>query len=252
MEISSKYEHTSVEQKWRGIWDEKQVFRPEYVLEENPDAIKNPFCIVIPPPNVTGGLHVGHAMDQTIQDVLTRLARKQGRYTLWLPGVDHAGIATQVRVERIIAEEGTDRYKLGREKFLERVWEFKQQSEGRIGQQQRQLGFSLDLTRERFTMDEGLSRAVVKVFVDLYKEGLLHRDSRLVNWDPVTHTVLSDLEVEYDDNYNGELYSFAYQLSDGDGEIVVATTRPETMLGDTAVAVHTDDERYKHLIGKTL
>ncbi|MCR9143633.1 MAG: valine--tRNA ligase [bacterium] len=259
LELDSKYDHKSVEKKWLQVWEEAEAFRPEFTAAENPDADQNPFCIVIPPPNVTGDLHVGHALDQTVQDVLTRTARKQGRSALWLPGMDHAGIAVQVRVEKNLQAEGTNRHELGREKFLERVWDWKHQSGGAIKGQQRLMGFSLDWSRERFTMDEGLSKAVRKVFVDLYNEGLIYRDTRMVNWDPVAHTVLSDLEVEYDENYKGELYSFAYPLSEAiqtDAgevkEIVVATTRPETMLGDTAIAVHPKDPRYKALIGKSV
>ena len=255
LELDSKYDHKSIEKKWLRVWEDAGAFRPEYAGAEHPNAAENPFCIVIPPPNVTGNLHVGHALDQTVQDVLTRVARKQGRLALWLPGMDHAGIATQVRVEKNLQAEGLDRHKLGREKFLEKVWEWKQESGGAIKGQQRLLGFSLDWERERFTMDEGLSKAVRKVFIDLYKEGLIYRDTRMVNWDPVTHTVLSDLEVEHDDQYKGELYSFAYPLSEPLGditEIVVATTRPETMLGDSAIAVHPEDPRFKALIGKSV
>ncbi len=251
-ELDSRYDPAAVESRWIDAWEKAGVFRPEYGDASAEDA----YSIVIPPPNVTGDLHVGHALDQTIPDVLIRAARKRGRRTLWLPGTDHAGIATQVRVERTLQEnEGKSRHDLGREKFIEKVWEWKEKYGGNIQRQQKRMGFSVDWGRERFTMDEGLSRAVRKVFVDLYNEGLIYRDSRLVNWDPVTRTVLSDLEVEYDEGYQGELYSFAYPLSEANGsvnEIVVATTRPETMLGDTAIAVHPDDERYKDLIGKTV
>ncbi|MCB1172282.1 MAG: valine--tRNA ligase [Leptospiraceae bacterium] len=247
--LEPRYDHKATEARWITIWAELQAFRPEF---SKPSKKLDPFCIVIPPPNVTGELHVGHALDQTMQDVLTRFARKQGRETLWLPGMDHAGIATQVKVEQKLKKEGRDRHELGREAFIAEVWKWKAESGGKITGQQRRMGFSVDWSRERFTMDEGLSEAVLKVFVDLYNEGLIYRDTRLVNWDPVTRTVLSDLEVEFDEGYEGELYSFAYPLQDGKGEIVVATTRPETMLGDTAIAVHPDDERYKALIGSTV
>jgi valyl-tRNA synthetase len=259
-ELSPRYDHASAESRWYKIWEDRGAFQPDYCADEKP-ADAPAFCIVIPPPNVTGHLHVGHALNHTVQDVLTRAARKRGFRTLWLPGTDHAGIATQVLVEKKLKAEGVDRHKLGREKFLEKVWEWKHSSSGAIQQQERRMGFSLDWTRERFTMDEGLSRAVRKCFVDLYNAGLIYRDTRLINWDPAAHTVLSDLEVEYEEGYKGELYSFAYPLSDsarqsmgpnGATEIVVATTRPETMLGDTAIAVHPEDPRYQALIGKTV
>lgn len=249
IELESKFNHKTVEKKWIEIWANMKAFLPEF---SKPDDSKDPFCIVIPPPNVTGELHVGHALDQTVQDVLTRYARKQGRPTLWLPGMDHAGIATQVRVEKNLKAEGKDRHQLGREEFIKEVWKWKAESGGKITGQQNLMGFSVDRSRERFTMDPGLSKAVVKVFVDLYNKDLIYRDTRMVNWDPVTQTVLSDLEVEFDENVEGELYSFAYKTGQGDDEIIVATTRPETMLGDTAIAVHPDDDRYKGLIGKTV
>ena len=250
LELDPKYDPTKVEKKWYPIWEEAGVFNPDY---SDGNATKGTYSIVIPPPNVTGQLHVGHALNHTIQDVLTRAARKRGFKTLWLPGTDHAGIATQTRVEINLQEtEGKSRHDYGREKFLEKVWDWKGKYHGEITNQIRKMGQSVDWSRERFTMDEGLSEAVRKVFVDLYRDGKIYRAARMVNWDPVAHTVLSDLEVEHDENHKGELYSFAYPLTDGSGEIVVATTRPETMLGDTAVAVHPDDERYKKLIGKTV
>ncbi|MCS7206261.1 MAG: valine--tRNA ligase [Leptospiraceae bacterium] len=251
VELPSRYEHLQVESKWYQLWEKENAFSPEFAKKLNRLEFKGPYSIVIPPPNVTGQLHVGHALNMTIQDVLIRLARKMGYQTLWIPGTDHAGIATQSRVERELKEkENKTRWDLGREAFLERVWQWKEHYGNVITQQMRKLGVSVDWGRERFTMDEGLSYAVRKVFVDLYKQGLIYRDTKMVNWDPETKTVLSDLEVEYEENYKGELWSFAYPLVDGGGEIVVATTRPETMLGDTAIAVHPDDERYKHLIGK--
>ncbi|MGY9106895.1 MAG: class I tRNA ligase family protein, partial [Alphaproteobacteria bacterium] len=205
----------------------------------------NPYCIVIPPPNVTGSLHMGHALNNTLQDILIRYARMTGRDALWQPGMDHAGIATQMVVERQLAEKGEARRDMGREKFLERVWEWKEESGGTITSQLRRLGASCDWSRERFTMDEGLSRAVLKVFVDLYKKDLIYRDKRLVNWDPKLETAISDLEVQQTEIV-GHLWYFRYPVEGEEGRtITVATTRPETMLGDTAVAVHPDDERYK-------
>ena len=254
LELDSKYNPRGIEKRWYELYESHNAFAPEFgesVGATDPDA--EPFCIVIPPPNVTGTLHVGHALDQTIQDVLTRTARKLGRPTLWLPGMDHAGIATQSRVEKSLKEEeNLSRHELGRDAFIKRVWDWKEHYGGKILEQQRTMLFSLDWSRQRFTMDEGLSRAVRKVFVDLYKEGLIYRDTRMINWDPVAHTVLSDLEVEHEEGIKGELYHFAYKLSDGSGEVVVATTRPETMLGDTAVAVHPEDTRHKGPIGKTV
>ena len=210
----------------------------------------NPWCVMMPPPNVTGSLHMGHALNSTLQDVLTRYRRKTGRDALWQPGMDHAGIATQMVVERQLAEEGTDRRALGREAFIDRVWSWKAESGGAIGRQLRRLGASPDWARERFTMDEGLSRAVIEVFVTLYRQGLIYRDKRLVNWDPVLGTAISDLEVEQREMKDGKLWHVRYPLEGRPGEhVVVATTRPETMLGDTAVAVHPDDERYRGLVG---
>lgn len=200
---------------------------------------------------MTGSLHMGHAFQDTIMDTLVRYRRMQGRNTLWQVGTDHAGIATQMVVERKLAGEGTNRHELGRDKFLEKVWEWKGESGGTITRQLRRMGASVDWTRERFTMDEGLSNAVREVFVRLHKEGLIYRGKRLVNWDPTLHTAISDLEVENVEE-QGHMWHFRYPLSDGSGHLVVATTRPETMLGDTAVAVHPEDPRYKDMIGKTI
>ncbi len=230
-------------------WEEGGFFKPG---RRGKGA--KPYTIVIPPPNVTGSLHMGHALNNTIQDILVRFERMRGRDVLWQPGTDHAGIATQMVVERLLKKENnTDRRTMGREAFLKRVWEWKAESGGIISKQLRRLGASCDWSRERFTMDEGLSRAVVKVFVQLHREGLIYKDKRLVNWDPVLETAISDLEVETRDT-KGAMWSFAYPLADGpvDGisEVVISTTRPETMLGDGAVAVHPSDERYKNLIGK--
>ena len=210
-----------------------------------------PYCIVIPPPNVTGTLHMGHAFQHTLMDVLTRYHRMRGERTLWQPGTDHAGIATQMVVERQLEAEGTNRLSLGREAFVVRVWKWKAHSGGTIGAQMRRLGSSVDWSRERFTMDADLSRAVTEVFVKLHDEGLIYRGKRLVNWDPVLLTALSDLEVQSEEE-DGQLWHLRYPFEDGSGYIVVATTRPETMLGDAAVAVNPEDARYRHLIGKTL
>ncbi len=226
-------------------WEEADAFR----AGARPDA--DPFCIVIPPPNVTGSLHIGHALNNTLQDILVRFERMRGRDVLWQPGMDHAGIATQMVVERVLAAENqTDRRAMGREAFIRRVWQWKEESGGKIGEQLRRLGASCDWSRERFTMDDGLSRAVVKVFVALHEEGLIYRDKRLVNWDPKFQTAVSDIEVVAKET-NGHLWHFRYPLvDDPERFITVATTRPETMLGDTAVAVHPDDERYTDLVGR--
>ncbi|MDX2103354.1 MAG: valine--tRNA ligase, partial [Alphaproteobacteria bacterium] len=218
-------------------------------FRSDPSSTTAPFCIMMPPPNVTGVLHMGHAFTMTLQDVLTRYRRAQGRDALWQPGTDHAGIATQMVVERQLAEQGLSRQGLGREAFLERVWDWKATSGGTIVEQLKRLGASCDWERERFTMDEGLSRAVVKVFVDLYRAGLIYKDKRLVNWDPKLHTAISDLEVEQRE-VKGHLWYIRYAVEGTDRTITVATTRPETMLGDTGIAVHPEDERYADLIGR--
>ncbi len=246
-ELPKGYEPADVEKRWYGHWMERGYFRAADESE------KPPFSIVMPPPNVTGSLHMGHAVFVTLQDILTRWKRMSGFNALWLPGVDHAGIATQMIVEKELQKtEGISRHELGREKFVERIWEWKERYGSRITEQLEVLGASPDWERERFTLDEGLSKTVREVFVRLYEEGLIYRANRLINWCPKDHTALSDLEVDHEEGAKGELFEFAYRLSDGSGEIVVATTRPETMLGDTAVAVHPDDERYKALIGKTV
>lgn len=245
-ELSKIYDPKSVEERWYNVWLEKKYFHASV------DAGGTPYCIVIPPPNVTGQLHVGHAFDNTLQDILIRWMRMSGRNTLWVPGTDHAGIATQNVVERHLAKNNIDRHQLGREKFIEEVWKWKKEYGGRIISQLKRLGASCDWDRERFTMDEGLSRAVRAVFVTLYEEGLIYRGERLINWCPRCHTALSDIEVEHEDE-KGKLYHIAYPLSDDHNvRLTVATTRPETMLGDTAVAVHPLDPRYKDLIGKTV
>jgi valyl-tRNA synthetase len=241
--MDKSYQPLDIEQRIYDRWEEQGYFAPQG------DA--DPYCIVIPPPNVTGTLHMGHAFQDTIMDTLTRYHRMKGDRTLWQPGMDHAGIATQMVVERLLNTEGKSKHDLGRDKFVERVWEWKEESGGKIANQTRRLGASVDWTRDRFTMDEGLSEAVRKVFVQLHDEGLIYRGKRLVNWDPKLHTALSDLEVLSADE-DGHLWNFRYPLASGDGHLVVATTRPETMLGDSAVAVHPDDDRYKHLIGQEI
>ncbi len=252
-ELPKAYEPGDVEPRWYKHWLELGVFRAGTADKRSKPA----YVIPMPPPNVTGSLHMGHALGSTFQDVLIRHKRMQGYDTLWQPGIDHAGISTQVVVERLLKREGTSRHELGRAAFIERVWQWKEQSGGRIAEQMSILGCSADWERSRFTMDPEMSAAVREAFVRLHEEGLIYRATRLVNWDVESQTVLSDLEVEVEENVQGELYEFAYAVIDADPaagatELVVATTRPETMLGDTAVAVHPDDERYLHLHGKKL
>jgi len=242
MTIDKTFDPALIEARWYPYWEEQGLFRPE-----RPDA--TPFTIVIPPPNVTGSLHIGHALDNTLQDILVRHARLQGKDALWVVGTDHAGIATQMVVERNLASQGLKRQEMGRDAFVEHVWEWKAQSGGQITRQLRRLGASCDWANERFTMDEGFSKAVLTVFVELYHQGLLYRDKRLVNWDPFFRTAISDLEVETEEK-QGSFWHLSYPLADGTGAISVATTRPETMLADMAVAVNPDDDRYKALIGK--
>ncbi len=237
------YQPVAIERRWYERWENAGYFAPTGDGE--------PYCIMIPPPNVTGTLHMGHAFQDTIMDALTRYHRMLGYRTLWQTGTDHAGIATQMVVERQLAQEGKTRFELGREAFLDRTWEWKQQSGGTIQHQLRRMGSSVDWSRERFTMDDGLSAAVTEAFVRLHAEGLIYRGKRLVNWDPVLHTALSDLEVLSKEE-DGHIWNFRYPLTDGSGHVVVATTRPETMLGDTAVAVHPEDARYRNIIGKTV
>ena len=244
-ELPKIYEPQQVEGRVYQMWEEADCFRAEA------DPGKKPFAIVMPPPNVTGQLHMGHAMDATLQDILTRFKRMQGYSALWLPGTDHAGIATQIKVEEDLrVKEGLTRYDLGREKFLRRVWQWKEKYGGRIVEQQKKMGASCDWSRARFTMDEGCSRAVREAFCALYDKGLIYKGSRIINWCPHCLTALSDAEVEYADK-PGHLWHIRYPLADGSGDIVVATTRPETMLGDSGVAVNPEDERFRHLIGKT-
>jgi valyl-tRNA synthetase len=247
--LEKNFDPKSAEPRLYARWEASGAFSPDRILAENPDA--EPFCLVIPPPNVTGSLHIGHALNHTLQDVLTRFERMRGKAALWLPGTDHAGIATQMVVERQLAAQGNiSRRDMGREEFVARVWKWKAESAGAIQGQMRRLGASVDWSRERFTLDDGLSAAVRKVFVRLHKEGLIYRDKRLVNWQPDLQTAVSDLEVE-NIEVNGHMWRFRYPIEGRAGEyIVVATTRPETLLGDTAVAVHPDDERYKDLVGE--
>lgn len=244
--IPTVYDPAAVEEKWYKYWEDNGLFHAE------PDTGKQPYSIVIPPPNVTGQLHMGHALDNTLQDVLIRFRRMQGREALWMPGSDHAGIATQIKVEEVLAKEGVSRYDLGREKFIGRVWEWKREYGGRIINQLKRLGASCDWPRERFTMDEGCSAAVREVFVSLYEKGLIYQGNRITNWCPRCNTALSDIEVEHEEQ-PGHLWHVRYPLEGRPGEYVtVATTRPETILGDTAVAVNPADDRYKDVVGQYL
>lgn len=243
IQMPTKYDPKSVESKRYQFWLDHGLFKPS--ANQN----SKPYSIIMPPPNVTGMLHMGHALDFTLQDILIRMKRMQGFDTLWLPGMDHAGIATQAKVEAKLREEGISRHDLGREKFLEKAWEWKHHYSDTIREQWSKMGFSIDYSRERFTLDEGLSKAVRKVFVDLYNKGLIYRGKRIINWDPAQRTALSDVEVIHKE-VKGALYHMRYLLKDGSGYIQVATTRPETMLGDTAVAVHPEDERYQEMVGK--
>ncbi|MGG5357968.1 MULTISPECIES: valine--tRNA ligase [unclassified Enterococcus] len=242
-EMSTKYNPQEVEAGRYHEWLEKDLFKP------SGDQEAKPYSIVIPPPNVTGKLHLGHAWDTTLQDMIIRQKRMQGFDTLWLPGMDHAGIATQAKVEEKLRQQGISRYDLGREKFIDQVWDWKEEYAGHIREQWSKLGLSLDYSRERFTLDDGLSEAVRKVFVTLYEKELIYRGEYIINWDPQARTALSDIEVIHKD-IEGAFYHMSYELADGSGVVEIATTRPETMLGDTAVAVHPDDERYQALIGK--
>ena len=243
MHMDKTYQPAELEQKWYRTWEQAGYFAP--------DGSGAPYCIAIPPPNVTGSLHMGHAFQHTLMDALIRYQRMRGRDALWQVGTDHAGIATQMVVERRLGQAGQSRHDLGREAFIDEVWKWKAESGGSITTQMRRLGNSVDWQRERFTMDEGFYRAVQEVFIRLHRGGLIYRGKRLVNWDPVLHTAISDLEVENHDE-QGSMWHFRYPLADGSDHLVVATTRPETLLGDTAVAVHPEDERYRHLVGRQL
>ena len=243
-QLDKNYDPLKIESKWYKFWEEKGCFVAD------PEADGEPFSMVIPPPNVTGSLHMGHALNNLLQDILARYQRQQGRNVLWMPGMDHAGIATQNVVEKQLAAEGIGRHDIGREKFIERVWQWRRESGGTIINQLKRLGSSCDWSRERFTMDEGLSKAVREVFVTLYEDGLIYQGNYIINWCPRCHTALSDLEVEFEEHSDGKLWDLEYPLADGSGSIIVSTTRPETMLGDTAVAVNGADERYRDMIGK--
>jgi len=244
--LSKAFEPADIERRWYPFWESAGYFRAGV-----DDATQDNYCILLPPPNVTGTLHMGHGFNQTLMDALVRYHRMKGNNTLWQPGVDHAGIATQIVVERQLEKEGVSRHDLGRASFLEKVWEWKHYSGGAISRQMRRLGTSADWSRERFTMDEDLSRTVIQTFVRLHREGLIYRSKKLVNWDPSLHTAVSDLEVQNEEE-DGHMWHICYPLADGTGNLTVATTRPETMLGDTAVMVHPEDERYATLIGKTV
>ena len=244
-ELSKIYDPKQVEDRTYQFWLDGGYFH----AEPNPD--KKPYTIVIPPPNITGQLHMGHALDETLQDILIRFRRMQGYEALWLPGTDHASIATEAKIVNAMKEEGLTKEDLGREKFLERAWEWKRKYGGRIIEQLKKLGSSCDWDRERFTLDEGCSKAVKEVFVNLYNKGLIYQGERIINWCPHCMTSISDAEVEYEEQA-GHFWHLRYPLTDGSGEVILATTRPETMLGDTAVAVNPKDERYQHLIGKTV
>ena len=243
--LAPKYDHKAVEAGRYQEWLDEDVFKP------SGDQKAKPYSIVIPPPNVTGKLHMGHAWDTTLQDIVIREKRMQGFDTLWLPGMDHAGIATQAKVEAKLRKEGISRYDLGRDKFVQKVWEWKDEFAKTIHSQWAKMGLSLDYSRERFTLDKGLNEAVRKVFVELYKQGLIYRGEYIVNWDPQARTALSDIEVIHEDD-KGAFYHVKYPFADGSGYIEIATTRPETMMGDTAVAVHPGDKRYQDLVGKEL
>jgi valyl-tRNA synthetase len=239
--IQKNYDPKDVEKRLYDFWMEKDYFHPEI------DKSKEPYTIVMPPPNITGQLHMGHALDNTMQDIIIRFKRMQGFCALWLPGTDHASIATELKIVEKLKEEGLTKEELGREKFLERAWQWKEQYGGRIVEQLKSLGSSCDWKRERFTMDEKLSEAVIEVFIRLYEKGLIYRGERIINWCPCCLTSISDTEVEYEEQ-GGNFWHIRYPVKGSDEYVTIATTRPETMLGDTAVAVHPDDERYTHLI----
>ena len=249
--LSKSFEPAALEAHWGPEWEKRGYGAAGVRGTGKPDASQPAFAIQLPPPNVTGTLHMGHAFNQTIMDSLTRYHRMKGYNTAWIPGTDHAGIATQIVVERQLQTQGVSRYDLGRDEFVKKIWEWKEKSGNTITTQMRRMGDTVDWSREYFTMDDKLSKVVTETFVRLYQQGLIYRGKRLVNWDPVLQSAVSDLEVESQEK-DGSLWHIAYPLTDGSGQLVVATTRPETMLGDVAVMVHPEDERYKHLIGKTV
>ena len=244
-ELAKTYDPVAIEERTYSKWMGRKYFHAEA------DRSRKPFTIVIPPPNVTGKLHMGHALDETLQDILIRYKRMQGYNALWIPGTDHASISTEVKVTNQLREEGIDKRELGREGFLKRAWQWKEEYGGAIINQLKKLGCSCDWDRERFTMDEGCSEAVLEVFVRLYEKGYIYKGSRIINWCPVCQTSISDAEVEHEEQA-GHFWHINYPITDGSGYVEIATTRPETMLGDTAVAVNPEDERYRHLIGKML
>src|SRR3569832_1600263 len=248
-QLPKAYEPAAIEEKWAGYWVREHLWDIPAADERDPG--RDPFTLLLPPPNVTGRLHMGHMLNQTERYIIIRWHRMSGRTTLWVPGTDHAGIATQMMVERQLKTEGKKRQELGREKFVDRVWEWKHEYGNAILDQMKRLGASVDWSREFFTMDERLSRAVREAFVRLYEQGLIYRGKYIVNWCPDCQTAISDLEVVHEET-TGKLYEIRYPLADGSGSITIATTRPETMLADTAVAVNAKDERYKHLIGKAV
>src|SRR5690606_20544040 len=253
--LSKSFEPAAIEAHWGPFWEQKGYGKAGFRGTGVPEAGAPSFAIQLPPPNVTGTLHMGHAFNQTIMDSLTRYHRMKGHNTVWVPGTDHAGIATQIVVERQLQEQGISRHDMGptpaeaRKNFVAKVWEWKEQSGNTITSQMRRMGDSVDWSREYFTMDDKLSTVVTETFVRLYEQGLIYRGKRLVNWDPVLMSAVSDLEVESEEE-DGSLWHIAYPLADGSGSLTVATTRPETMLGDVAVMVHPEDERYRHLIGQ--
>ena len=244
-ELAKTYDPSDIENRLYKKWEDNGYFHAE------PDDSKKPFTIVMPPPNITGQLHMGHALDNTLQDILIRYKRMQGYNALWQPGTDHASIATEVKIIEAMKKEGIEKEDLGREKFLERAWEWKNEYGNRIISQLKKMGSSADWERERFTMDEGCSKAVTEVFLKLYKEGYIYKGSRIINWCPVCQTSISDAEVEHEEQA-GHFWHIRYPITGTDRFLEIATTRPETMLGDTAIAVHPDDERYKDIVGKTV
>ncbi len=253
--LSKSFEPAALEAHWGPEWEKRGYGNAGYRGTGKPSAeaaaAGHNFAIQLPPPNVTGTLHMGHAFNQTIMDSLTRYYRMKGANTAWIPGTDHAGIATQIVVERQLQAQGVSRYDLGRDEFTKKIWEWKEKSGNTITTQMRRMGDTVDWSREYFTMDDKLSKVVTETFVKLYEQGLIYRGKRLVNWDPVLQSAVSDLEVESQEK-DGSLWHIAYPLTSGAGNLVVATTRPETMLGDVAVMVHPEDDRYKHLIGQTV
>ncbi|HPY97737.1 MAG TPA: class I tRNA ligase family protein, partial [Clostridia bacterium] len=241
--LETKYDPKTIEERLYTFWEQNGYFKAKI------DKKKKPFTIMMPPPNITGQLHMGHAIDNTIQDIIIRMKRMQGYCALWLPGTDHASIATEAKIVESMREEGIDKHDIGREEFLKRAWAWKEKYGTRIVEQLKKMGSSCDWSRERFTMDEGLSKAVVKAFIKLYEKGLIYRGEKIINWCPVCGTSISNAEVEHEEK-EGALWYIKYPMENGQGFVTVATTRPETMLGDTAVAVNPDDERYSKIIGK--